>query len=903
MPSSRLVSLTKSPQIQANWANFDGSQTIYITTDHALNVVTLSLTNQLGNAITLPPGTPVAYGSLQAGQSAIYIFFNGLITYEQVQAMKIAAKGPGTWLTNSFNDPSSGGYIAMAPSARVEVDNGTGIEFTLTDILASTSNSGQVVIAIQGGIGIADSQSSPQVFVSVQKAPPENNQALNLVVGFAGSDLVFTGGQANELTLFLTNPNRNPLVPGGTGSWGSDPPTFQLSLVFGDGDGALCTKALADGIAVNLGDTFGNSWKPVEKKQQGGSPTWYMQPTKTQAGGYVLGTGEHASIAFTITDIVTHLPQGLTYAYLSTRNIPGYNDGFFVIEIIKVNPINVKSFAANPPSIVDAREPTLVTLSFNVENAGYVTITNSSYGKPVKNDILNDSTGVKVYATTTFTLIATNFVTGQVLSQELTVPVTAGQPAADALVMSAITAAKVEVLETSTFKGGVTIGIPAVPASLTINGQLSSFTASINKGVGIGVGQRAPNAKLEISSDVSETESDIVLVGKGTSNYLTVQHDGPVGIGTILPKGRLHVKGHNSTSSHTDNALIIEGDSSTTAASPRLYIIDTNGKDASKNPYTVDTAPAWVLDNCQDHFRIYRQANLTTDGAGGLRITNFGDVGVYEDDPKARLHISRPYFAQGEETYFSLLIEGKAQGACYPSLALIDTSEQPVKEAPAWVMFMDDVGNFTLSRMDNITNDANSNRKLQITQNGVYFNVPIVLQNAYGNNDSNYYQLVSWNQNKNWACWQVVNPPSDLRLKKDVRPITDALDKVNRLQGALHRWNDAGLDYLTQDLVNSVSAGPDATEGQLEALRRAKREEAIAKLSGEYLGLIAQDVEAIVPEVVYQNDDGHKYIRYPQLVALLIEAVKEQTQLIALQQAAIDRLTQVHQPSAVEAAR
>lgn len=50
---------------------------------------------------------------------------------------------------------------------------------------------------------------------------------------------------------------------------------------------------------------------------------------------------------------------------------------------------------------------------------------------------------------------------------------------------------------------------------------------------------------------------------------------------------------------------------------------------------------------------------------------------------------------------------------------------------------------------------------------------------------------------------------------------------------------------------------------------------------GRQLGLIAQEVERVVPEVVKTHQDGIKSLAYANLVALLIEAVKEQQQQIA----------------------
>jgi len=86
----------------------------------------------------------------------------------------------------------------------------------------------------------------------------------------------------------------------------------------------------------------------------------------------------------------------------------------------------------------------------------------------------------------------------------------------------------------------------------------------------------------------------------------------------------------------------------------------------------------------------------------------------------------------------------------------------------------------------------------------------------------------------------IVNGPSDERLKENIRPLTGALAMVKQLKGM--RFN---------------------FKGQSEA----------------QIGLIAQDVDRIVPEVIqdYRVEDGQHMlaIDYPKLVALLIEAIKE----------------------------
>ena len=81
---------------------------------------------------------------------------------------------------------------------------------------------------------------------------------------------------------------------------------------------------------------------------------------------------------------------------------------------------------------------------------------------------------------------------------------------------------------------------------------------------------------------------------------------------------------------------------------------------------------------------------------------------------------------------------------------------------------------------------------------------------------------------------------SDERLKDNVQVIDGALEKVSKLRGVEFDWNDK------QDVYE-----------------------------GHDIGVIAQDVEAVAPELVQTRDDGYKAVKYEKLTALLIEAVKE----------------------------
>jgi hypothetical protein len=102
---------------------------------------------------------------------------------------------------------------------------------------------------------------------------------------------------------------------------------------------------------------------------------------------------------------------------------------------------------------------------------------------------------------------------------------------------------------------------------------------------------------------------------------------------------------------------------------------------------------------------------------------------------------------------------------------------------------------------------------------------------------------------------------SDSRYKTNIRPVTNALDKVKALQGVYFNWN--------QKAFPEKEFGPQ-----------------------DELGFIAQEVEKIVPEVVTKDKskDEYRSVKYDKVVALLVEAIKEQQKQIEKLQLKVKQL-------------
>jgi hypothetical protein len=89
---------------------------------------------------------------------------------------------------------------------------------------------------------------------------------------------------------------------------------------------------------------------------------------------------------------------------------------------------------------------------------------------------------------------------------------------------------------------------------------------------------------------------------------------------------------------------------------------------------------------------------------------------------------------------------------------------------------------------------------------------------------------------------------SDIRLKENITPIPNAIEKIRKISGNTYDW-------------------------------RAELKD-VHGYEGNDVGVIAQEVEAVLPQLVQDRDNGYKAVKYDKIVALLIEGIKEQQQHI-----------------------
>ena len=95
------------------------------------------------------------------------------------------------------------------------------------------------------------------------------------------------------------------------------------------------------------------------------------------------------------------------------------------------------------------------------------------------------------------------------------------------------------------------------------------------------------------------------------------------------------------------------------------------------------------------------------------------------------------------------------------------------------------------------------------------------------------------------------NSSSDKRLKKNIKTVESALDKVIALRGVSFNWEEGGAKSI---------------------------------------GLIAQETEKVLPEIVSQDENGFLGIKYNNLIGVLVEAIKDQQEQINILKKQIEKL-------------
>jgi hypothetical protein len=203
----------------------------------------------------------------------------------------------------------------------------------------------------------------------------------------------------------------------------------------------------------------------------------------------------------------------------------------------------------------------------------------------------------------------------------------------------------------------------------------------------------------------------------------------------------------------------------------------------------------------------------------GMFLNSSGNVGIGTTSPSAKVHVVSSGTSASEPTMF--LIQNSAYGSIftldqYHGLVLrgYPTSNSSYAMTGADVMSFMEYGGvfrFYLKNASSLTLQGElNNGSLTVTGN----------LTAYGT-------------------------PSDIKLKENIKPLTNSLDKILQIEGVSFDWKE------------------DTNEAKMVKLK-------------EDIGFIAQQIHSVVPELArIDENSGIMAVRDRGIIALLVEAVKE----------------------------
>ena len=427
----------------------------------------------------------------------------------------------------------------------------------------------------------------------------------------------------------------------------------------------------------------------------------------------------------------------------------------------------------------------------------------------------------------------------------------------------------------------------------------------VKDGGNVGIGTTDPGSKLEIvdpsnhlNLKVADTSSQSVIKFSdsdglaGAINYdhntdklhfitdgtatpsngaLTILTGGNVGIGTTSPLSKTNIdNGHlliSQSANTTQENILLQG--------AGYYIGSTLYGNVSIRSNYNNSTNAGTLN--------FYTATSSSSTAERMRIDQDGNVGIGTTNPDCDLTIQGRDSSDGGEAKLCLTSQDGSQNGAFAhvdeagaerisirvgghsnsveKMAILNNGKVGIgTTTPTGNLTL--MGDFQLSRIaaPSTTTDKLYNVGGNLTWNGI----------TLGANDSNKTDGFTLNQDAETSSAVqfarigvnvapsgtagtiiatndiVAFTSSDERLKDNVTLLSDPIDKISQIKGVNFVWNDESYDHL----------------------------------AGHDIGVLAQDVEKVLPEVVATRDDGYKAVRYEKMVPLLIEAIKDQQQQI-----------------------
>jgi len=358
--------------------------------------------------------------------------------------------------------------------------------------------------------------------------------------------------------------------------------------------------------------------------------------------------------------------------------------------------------------------------------------------------------------------------------------------------------------------------------------------------------------------DNDEAASNLIFstTNAGTeSDKMIITGRGDIGIGTVNPSATLEL---NST---TGNAAKLRVGRQTTATN---YLeLGTDGGSSVINAIGIAGVNASLIFN----------RSTTTTTTESMRIDSSGNVGIGVTSPSEKLDVNGNIRLRtgvlssnngtiSHSTNNLLYVFGGSSGLYLSdntgqqnSILIHDTNYIDFQTAATRRLRIDSSGRMLVGLA------GSGNIYVGGQTSGQYFRIHHNNSDTYldGNGGKIYFRgdsgantrfemdMTGTNAGQFIASGDIVafGSPSDKTLKENIKPIENALDKVNKLEGVEFNWKEQGITNLNEDI-----------------------------------GFIAQDVQEVLPQLVRKNENGKLSLRHQGIVPVLVEAIKELTKEI-----------------------
>jgi hypothetical protein len=398
-------------------------------------------------------------------------------------------------------------------------------------------------------------------------------------------------------------------------------------------------------------------------------------------------------------------------------------------------------------------------------------------------------------------------------------------------------------------------GANTADSRITLEQTTVSLTSTLQQG------------SLGLALQALGASNPIMLATEGVTRMVISGAAGNVGIGTTTPdenleiSGRFHIGRATAPSTTTDKlynvggSLYWNGTDILSAGDELSELGDTTITSPVDGHVLIynDTSDKWVNTTLTDG------ANITiTEGVGTISIastntnqlTTFG-IGVDTDTtPTTIVHGETLTIAGGTNVATETTSDGTV------TITATDTN---TNQLTTWNLDSDDSASTAIGQGETVDIAGGTNCTTTRSSNVITINA--------ATQTSNYSQGYTTNQdfgtsnNVQFASLGVGIAPSgsivgsiiatndvvsfvssDERLKDNISTIPNPISKISQIRGVEFDWN----------------------------------EEAYSHLYGHDVGVLAQDVKKVMPEVVATRDDGYMAVRYEKMVPLLIEGIKSQ---------------------------